>query len=81
MDDAVRAAAEALFSSDKRVVGRKAPPKVDTLGRVAIAKKLREIEHQVARLTVSHRDPEKFHEDRSEIKQALNELASQIEGR
>lgn len=46
-----------------------------------IAEELRRIEQMVARLSVCHRRPEKFHEDRSEAKAALDKLARKLEAR
>ena len=39
------------------------------------------LKRQAERLTVSHRNPEKFHEDKSELVAALARLRRQLEGR
>jgi len=46
-----------------------------------IAAALAMLERQAERLTVSHRNPEKFHEDKSELVAALARLRRQLEGR
>jgi hypothetical protein len=46
-----------------------------------IAEALATLERQAERLTVSHRNPEKFHEDKSELVAALARLRRQLEGR
>ena len=38
------------------------------------------LERQAERLTVSHRNPEKFHEDKSELVAALARLRRRLEG-
>ncbi len=40
---------------------------------------LHAIAHAVRRLSPSHRDPERFHADKSEIEQQLRRLARQLE--
>jgi hypothetical protein len=45
-----------------------------------IAAVLATLERQAARLTVCHRNPEKFHEDKSELVAALARLRRQLDG-
>jgi hypothetical protein len=45
-----------------------------------IAEALARLERDAGRLTVSHRNPEKFHEDKSELVAALARLRRQLEG-
>jgi hypothetical protein len=45
-----------------------------------IAATLAALERQARRLTVCHRDPEKFHEDKSELVAGLARLRRQLEG-
>jgi hypothetical protein len=45
-----------------------------------IAAVLAMLERQAERLTVSHRNPEKFHEDKSELVAALARLRRRLEG-
>jgi ubiquinone biosynthesis protein UbiJ len=45
-----------------------------------IAEALATLERQAERLTVSHRNPEKFHEDKSELVAALARLRRRLEG-
>jgi len=45
-----------------------------------IAAALTVLERQAGRLTVCHRNPEKFHEDKSELVAALARLRRQLEG-
>jgi hypothetical protein len=45
-----------------------------------IAVELATLQRQAERLTVCHRNPEKFHEDKSELVAALGRLRRQLEG-
>jgi shikimate 5-dehydrogenase len=45
-----------------------------------IAAALAMLQRQAERLTVCHRNPEKFHEDKSELVAALARLRRQLEG-
>jgi hypothetical protein len=45
-----------------------------------IAAALATLQRQAARLTVCHRNPEKFHEDKSELVAGLARLRRQLEG-
>jgi hypothetical protein len=45
-----------------------------------IAAVLAALQRQAARLTVCHRNPEKFHEDKSEVIAGLARLRRQLEG-
>ena len=45
-----------------------------------IAATLATLQRQAMRLTVCHRNPEKFHEDKSELVAALGRLRRQLEG-
>jgi precorrin-6B methylase 2 len=49
-----------------------------TAGEIAAA--LAALERQAGRLTVSHRNPEKFHEDKSELVEGLARLRRLFEG-
>ncbi|MDX8517966.1 hypothetical protein [Mesorhizobium dulcispinae] len=42
-----------------------------------IAERLHDIADRLARLTPSHRDPHRYHEDKSELIDALRRLASE----
>ena len=46
-----------------------------------IAAELATLERQAKRLTVCHRNPEKFHEDKSELVEGLARLRRLFEGR
>ena len=46
-----------------------------------IATRLRALESLASRLTVSHRDPERFFHDRSELKAGIGAVAKQLEGK
>lgn len=43
-----------------------------------IGERIREIVHRVRCLTVCHRDPHRFHEEKSEIAHELDQIASRI---
>jgi hypothetical protein len=48
---------------------------------VTVRSGLRDLARRVRRLAPSHRDPERFHEDKSEIVYELLTLARAMEGR
>jgi hypothetical protein len=57
-----------------------APPRVGSMSRQReIAAALAVLQRQAERLTVSHRNPEKFHEDKSELVAGLARLRHQLE--
>ena len=56
-------------------------PRTQRLDLPTIATRLRELESLAARLTVSHRDPERFFHDRSELKAGIGAVAKQLEGK
>ncbi len=45
-----------------------------------IALELQRVERLLQRLTVCHRNPERFHEDRSELVRDIRQLRRRIEG-
>jgi hypothetical protein len=56
-------------------------PRAQRLDLPTIATRLRELESLAARLTVSHRDPERFFHDRSDLKAGIGAVAKQLEGK
>lgn len=62
----------------QREVGREGPtagPTSSRAGGPSLPDRLRDLAHEVQRLSPSHRDPERFHEDKSEIVAELRRLA------
>jgi hypothetical protein len=55
--------------------------RAERLDLPTIATRLRELESLASRLTVSHRDPERFFHDRSELKAGIGAVAKQLEGK
>jgi len=55
--------------------------RAERLDLPTIATRLRELENLASRLTVSHRDPERFFHDRSELKAGIGAVAKQLEGK
>jgi hypothetical protein len=45
----------------------------------ALASDLRALADRVARLNLSHRDPERFHQDKDEIGRRLRSIARRVE--
>jgi hypothetical protein len=45
------------------------------------ATQIRAVRERLAALNISHRDPNRFHEEKSEILKALNDVADLLEGR
>ncbi len=65
---------------------RTSPPSLDgdvvtVTETVTVRSGLRDLARRVRRLAPSHRDPERFHEDKSEIVYELLTLARAMEGR
>lgn len=62
----------------QRGIGREGPtagPTSSRAGGPSLPDRLRDLAHEVQRLSPSHRDPERFHEDKSEIVAELRRLA------
>jgi hypothetical protein len=64
---------------DQRGAGREGPTAGSPASRAvgpSLPDRLRDLAHQVQRLSPSHRNPEGFHEDKSEIVAELRRMAS-----
>lgn len=79
--------ANALFAGPVEHVTRRpryvgtAPRQPVLLKLPDVAARLRELESMAARLTVYHSNPERFFEERSELKAGIGVLAKQLEGK